>query len=494
MSGKNSIWPSLSSKQVDRSLRAHSIMGLAISALLFIVCLSGTVAVFEDELGWWELPSTPMVTSVSPEAAQNALERAVAQDEGTTHAYLYLPRENWPRFVVATDNDVHAADATGQLVGGYETAWNDFLIHLHYYLHLPETFGMVIVAILGVFLVSMAISGVLAHPRIFRDAFRLKRLGGARIVQADLHNRMSVWTAPFHIIVAATGAMIGLFAVVAYVLALSSFEGDTRALSEAVFGEEPPVNKAPAPMARMDTAMTNLAGIAPDAPAFLAILHDPGTQGQHIGIYGEHMDRLIYGETYEFTAEGDYTGHQGASDGELGQQIANSMYRAHFGDFGSHWMKIAYFVLGGILCVIISSGMNIYFVKSAEKGNARPRMEAGWSGFVWGSCCMLAVTLALALLGSGAGLLTPIFWIGTIVISLAAAMFGQAGRAGNVLRPALGALLVICGVLHISMHSASYGNLYIAFTTVVIIIGGLGLLGYGLKDLSAIRSNETRAA
>ena len=49
---KSSIWPKSSNTRVDRSLAAHSVMALAISALLFIVCLSGTLAVFEDELGW----------------------------------------------------------------------------------------------------------------------------------------------------------------------------------------------------------------------------------------------------------------------------------------------------------------------------------------------------------------------------------------------------------------------------------------------------------
>ena len=51
-----SIWPSASSVRVARSLSAHSVAGLVISALLFIICLSGTLAVFEDEIGWWEKP------------------------------------------------------------------------------------------------------------------------------------------------------------------------------------------------------------------------------------------------------------------------------------------------------------------------------------------------------------------------------------------------------------------------------------------------------
>ena len=245
-----SIWPKSSKIRVDRSLSAHSVMGLVISALLFIVCLSGTVAVFEDEIGWWENPVTEPIHTVSPEAAQTAARNVIAAQPETTHLYLYLPKDNWPRYLAGGDDGIQTANETGALTGGYETAWNDFLIHLHYYLNLPTSFGMIIVAIFGVMLVAMVISGFLAHPRIFRDAFRLRRNGQPRLVQADLHNRLSVWTSPFILIVAITGAMIGLFSIVALALAQTSYDGDTSKLSEAVFGAEPAPDDTPASLAQ----------------------------------------------------------------------------------------------------------------------------------------------------------------------------------------------------------------------------------------------------
>ena len=458
-------------------------MGLVISALLFIICLSGAIAVFEDEIGWWERPETPHVSVVTPQAAQTAADAAIASDPETKHLYLYLPRENWPRFLVGTDNSMRTADADGRLTGEYESAWNDFLIHMHYYLHLPETFGMIIVAIFGVMLVAMSLSGFLAHPRIFRNAFRLKLQGQPRLSQADIHNRLSVWTAPFHIIVAASGAMIGLFVVVAYILAQTSFDGDNRALSEAVFGTEAEPDLTPAPMADISAALTNMQEIAPDAPQFLLVLHDPGTAGQHIGIYGEHTDRLIYGETYEFDAKGAFTGRDHASDGELGQQIASSIYRIHFGDFGSHYIKIAYLFLGLILCVIISGGMNIYFLKSAEQGRPKPRLEAAWSALVWGSPALLAITLFLAVLGAGSNLLTPVFWLGLTLTAVISAFYGQKGRAGKCLRPITGLSLLAAVTAHIALHAPTYSNPYIWVTALVLSLTGIALIGPGFARI-----------
>ena len=51
------------------------------------------------------------------------------------------------------------------------------LRHLHASLLLPEIFGVIIVGIFGVFLLAIILTGVFAHPKMFRDAFRLK-LGG----------------------------------------------------------------------------------------------------------------------------------------------------------------------------------------------------------------------------------------------------------------------------------------------------------------------------
>ncbi|HCX10325.1 MAG TPA: peptidase, partial [Hyphomonas sp.] len=347
-----SLWPKSSSERVDSALSAHSVMGLVISALLFVICVSGTIAVFEDELEWWEQAGTPTVHEVSPSVMQATAEEVLKRDPETTHLYMYPPRENWPRFVAGGDNGIFVLNESGEFVRQLEAPWNDFLIELHYYLTMPHSLGIIIVAIFGVMLVSMAVSGLLAHPRIFRDAFRFRRTGQARLAQADLHNRLSVWTTPFLIAVAGTGAMIGLFGVVAFVFAQTNFGGDTKKLSEAIFGGEIlEADATPAPITGVDTALINLDRDIPEANPFIVIVHEPGTKSQHIEIYGDETNRLIYGETYTYSTDGKLlaTGHN--SDGPVGQQVAMSMYRLHFGDFGGALMKSIYFLLGIMLCI-----------------------------------------------------------------------------------------------------------------------------------------------
>lgn len=466
----SSIWPKSDKARVDRSLSAHSVMGLVISAVLFIISLSGTVAVFEDEIGWWENPVPAPIQTVSPETAQATAQSVVAAQPETSHLYLYLPRSNWPRFVAGGDDGLQTANASGELTGDYETPWNDFLIHLHYYLNLPTSFGMILVAIFGVMLVAMSISGFLAYPRIFRDAFRFRRKGQARLVQADLHNRLSVWTSPFIIIVAATGAMIGLFSVVALILAQTSFDGDTRVLVESVFGSEPAIDETPDGLANISAALASMPDVAPEADPFLVVVHDPGTAGQHVSIYGEHNDRLIYGETYNFDADGTYTGQVGSANGEAGQQIASSVYRLHFGDFGGLAVKLAYALFGTALCIIIAAGMNIYFLKRQEAGRAMPRLSSAWSALVWGTPALLAITLAAGLLGLQSIWLAGLFWSGTLVLCAAGSFLADQVRTGKLMRLLLATALGAAILIHVALHAGSYANPYTWLTTLGLAV------------------------
>jgi uncharacterized iron-regulated membrane protein len=449
------IWPKLGSALVARAVKGHMVMGLAISALLYIICLSGTVAVFEDELEWWEQPDAPAVATVAPAAAQAASEAALAVEPDTTHLYLYLPREGWPRFAVGTDDNWYFADRDGQLTTPRAVPWNEFLIDLHYYLHLPETFGMIIVAIFGVMMIAMSISGLLAHPRVFKDAFTFRPQARVRLSQTDLHNRLSVWTAPFHIAIALTGAMIGLFAVMAVVLAQTSFDGDRMALSEAVFGDHPEADTTPAAAPNVAAPLARMPQIAPDQPAFLVVGHDPNTAGQHVEIYADAQDRLIYGETYTFAGDGTFTGTGNVANGPAGLQIAMSTYRLHFGDFGGLFVKVLYGVLGLFLCVIIASGLNIYFAKRAEKGRAAPRLAAAWAAIVWGSPALLALTLCLTVIGAPAAVLSAVFWCGLTLIAAAAAALPHQLDVARALRLAGAALLVLAPSLHFGMYGIS---------------------------------------
>lgn len=476
-----SIWPKSSSKLVAKAVAGHSAIGLAVAALIYILCISGAIAVFNHELQRWEQPGAPEISAISPEAAQKAANAVLAAEgKPTSHFYIQLPTEDLPRVVLTTDSQAVFANEEGEITGGEAHPWTQFVLDMHYYLHLPHTLGITIVGILGVMLLGLALSGFIAHPRIFRDAFRFRFAGNDRVTQTDLHNRLSVWMSPFHIAVALTGAWIGLATIVAYAIAMLDYDGDTAAVFAPVFGEEPAENETAAPLADISAALSYMEANEPAVKPTYVIMHEPMTQGQHLQVLAEHPRRLIFGEYYNFNAKGDFMETVGIADGTIGQQLASSTYKVHFGSFGGLPVKLAYGAFGVVLAFIVASGMNIYFLKRREKSRAAPRLEAMWSATVWGAPAAIALTMLASVSGAaGSAALPTVFWTALAAFVIGAAIWPQKKRIS------FGARVLGTGILSLALltHFWIYRN---AFTSPAAI----GVFWIGLAIALALVSPE----
>jgi uncharacterized iron-regulated membrane protein len=425
---------------VKRGLSAHAAIGLLAGALLYVVCLSGTLLVFYEEWQRFEQAPPPQMTQIDPDAVQRGMEALLATERGqppTTHFYVDMPVAELPTTRVITDTQSMHLDARGNLAGPERIEWANFLYGLHYTLNIPVAQGLVgitIVGILGMLMIALALTGLIAHPKIFRDAFRLRTRHSGGVALADWHNRLSVWTLPFTLAIAVTGAVIGLATVASYALAERYYGGDTEAFYATIFGEEGEPDAAPAPLPNVAAALRHMEANYPEVRPTYVVVHEPGTAGQHLQIVAEHPRRLIFGEYYLFDAAGNFEGTAGIADGALGQQAAASNYDLHFGNYGGLPVKIAYALLGLAVTAVCATGTYIWLGKRRRRGFAEPRLHAAWSAVVWGAPVMLALTLAVRLAAGHAAPFAAIFWIGLALTVAAAAL--APGRFGRPLRPA----------------------------------------------------------
>lgn len=408
---------------VKRALAGHAAIGLVAGALLYIVCLTGTIAVFYPELQRFEQADAPEMHAIAPDAVQRAVTSVLDAGRGkptTTHLYVHLPVEDLPRTTITTDTSAVHVFTDGRLANPEEIAWSDFLVALHYLLNIPGVLGITIVGALGVMILALAISGVVAHPRIFRDAFRLRARDTGGLGLADWHNRLSVWSLPFSVVVALTGAVIGLGSVVAYGLAAGHHGGDMEAVYQPVFGPEGKPDKRLAPVPDVAAALAYMARHYPGVTPSYAILHDPLTLGQEVQISALHPRRLIFAENYRFDGHGRFLGSAGLADGKLGQQAAASNYGLHFGNFGGLPVKLAYVLFGAALTAICATGTYIWLGKRRRRGHDEPRLLKSWDAVVWGVPMVLALTLIARFVLGNTAPLVAIFWIGTLLVVCAA--------------------------------------------------------------------------
>ena len=412
---------------VKRALSAHAAIGLITGGLLYLVCLTGTVSVFYPELQRLEQAVAPEMESIAPDAVQRGVEAVLASEKGkppTTHLYVHMPVEDLPRATITTDTQAVHLNADGSIAGPEEIAWSDFLVALHYTLNLPGLIGMTVVGALGAMILALSISGVVAHPRIFRDAFCLRARDHSGVGLADWHNRLSVWTLPFSTAIALTGAVIGLGSLTVWGLAELREKGDVLRVYAPLFGPEGKPDGRPAPAPDVAGVLRDMARRFPAVTITYVTLHEPQTVGQEVQVAARHSQRLIFGEYYRYDAGARYLGAAGMAEGDLGQQAAASTYSLHFGDYGGLVVKLAYVLFGAALTAICATGVYIWLGKRQRRGFAEPRLARLWDGIVWGGLLVLAITLVARVALGNAVAFVPLFWVGYLIVLVLAVMVG----------------------------------------------------------------------
>ncbi|MGN6376931.1 MAG: PepSY-associated TM helix domain-containing protein [Sphingomonas sp.] len=432
---------------VRRGLAGHTALGLLAGALMYIVVLSGTLVVIGPRLARWEQPRAPEMTGIAPAAVQRgaaAAMTATAQPPATIG--IELPTPALPRTVITAGGRSRYIETDGRLGPPVAHPWSDFVLALHEYLNLPATIGYLLVGGLGSMLAALAITGVVAHPRIFRDAFRLRARANRQLAQADWHNRLAVWTLPFGIAVALTGAFLGLAVLSATLIAKRHHQGDLAATYAPIFGQQGSPGGAPAPIGDVGHALQTMRERFPATEPTYVGIAAPGTTGQRIQIIAGVPHRLIYGESFQFDARGQYLGHVGLSDGAIGPQAAASTYKLHFGTFGGPLVELAYLLFGLALTVVSATGMSLWLQKRRRRGAAAPRLEAFWTGIVWGVPGLLVASSWLSRPTLGIAPAVTFWWSLGAMLVVVMAWPRLAPRTWW--RRGLGVMLVLTGVVH----------------------------------------------
>ncbi len=413
MNEKSSRWK-MPPKLVAAALDSHKSIGLALSALLYLVCLTGTLSVLVDELKLLEQP-TPGAGQMHAGALNEAVAAVLAREP--SHATLYAVAPTTPRqrlTLTAYDaggEHVFLANERGSIVPQH-TPFADFVTELHMTLTAPAPWGSLLVGMAGAALLALIISGVLAHPRIFRDAFRLRLNGSRRLREAELHNRLSVWGLPFHIAVTLSGALFGLANLTVLTIANFGFHGDTARVLAPLQGPNLAVDSRPTPLPDLEALVNRAQAAIPGSSLYYVGIERPGTAGARIAVEVGLPKRLPRGEDFYFDTQGHQIGRGRFLTGSPGLQIYSGAAQVHFGFFGGLPVRRHYVVLGAALTFVAASGFTIWLERQAERGRPQPRLQSAWRAWTRG---ILAGTAAAAL----ASRIVPVSWMFWSVVLMA---------------------------------------------------------------------------
>src|SRR5690606_14220041 len=138
---------------------------------------------------------------------------------------------------------------------------------------MPVAIGEIIVSAIGALLCGPSIRRFLAHSTIVEDDFKLRSGSSGRMGQVELLTHLSGWGAPFHLMIAVTGAYYGLAFLMLGVFATAIDGATSDSIIEQVFPAEPALENQ-APVYGVARAVEQVRELSPDGKLLYLIVHD----------------------------------------------------------------------------------------------------------------------------------------------------------------------------------------------------------------------------
>lgn len=201
----------------------HLYLGLVSGIILFIVCITGTIYVFRDEI---ERALEPQKYHVDKREVSLSKEQIISDflkiENGALLRLQYAQDHSSPLQVsVAKSKDDRRGEAyllnpyDGELLGekkGVASEFFTFIFKAHRWLTLEDTVGRPIVGWSTVVFLLLSISGIILWlPRkiksfkSFKPGLKIKWSGSWKRINHDLHNTLGFYTLPVIVLLCITG-------------------------------------------------------------------------------------------------------------------------------------------------------------------------------------------------------------------------------------------------------------------------------------------------
>lgn len=186
----------------------HSWSGLLFGWLLFAVCLTGTLTIFDNEITYWMQPELLEVSANQSEFDDTALllAESLAQVDRwavpTKQPSILLVKLQEKRtFSGQTLNPL-----TGEMITFRDTQGGDFFYHFHYGLLLGWP-GAWTISIGAIAMLMTLVTGLYGHRWPFKEVTTV-RLGSYPRIWMNAHHLTGMLVIPFHLMIAVTGLIL----------------------------------------------------------------------------------------------------------------------------------------------------------------------------------------------------------------------------------------------------------------------------------------------
>lgn len=401
----------------------HTISGIFIAAVLYVMFFAGSFAFFKDEIAAWQnevsTKQQPYASVVVFNALLDSLDGAhnlsgrdlsFTMQPNSFRAYVsLLPAKDTLHNDQAAEQRYFYYNFQQKEARTYPSAYDlgEFLYRLHFLAPLNEVpipigypFGYVVAGLVSFLFLFALITGLLLHwNKIISNFYTFRPWAKWKTVWTDAHTALGVIGFPYQFMFAVTGVMLITNPVLVIPFSKALYGGDDAAVYRDL--------QLPYYLTPTDRFLAQPLTSKPDIDQFVQRTHDlwPNSFITSVSIsnYGnENMHVMMTGEPdakWRFSgqgivcyrvSDGKVIRHKSAEQGATYlDRVQSLVYRLHFGDYGGYPLKVVYFVLGLLGCVVIISGILIWLVARDKKQvSVHKRRFNFWAANVFISACL----------------------------------------------------------------------------------------------------------
>jgi uncharacterized iron-regulated membrane protein len=424
----------------------HTISGIIICGILYVIFFAGSFSFFKNDIAAWQKNDSNYHTTAVKRDFNYVIDSLAGKHKlkgrdfdftlqrHTASAYVAMsashdttvkkkkaaaPPEGKPKGRGRRgdgDNAFFTYDFSKKAEADYTTSYTmgEFLYRLHFLAQLNQVFpfrigvpfGYLLAGIVSFIFLFALITGLLLHwDKLVSNFFTFRPWNKWKSVWTDLHTVLGVIGFPYQLVFALTGIILifNSFLIVPYTKLFYKGQ-EEKIYKDLGFGVKSDFKYTYNPLDTTKTYDVNALVTATankwqrsditlvairnygDANMYVVIQGKPQTNAQMNGV-GELIcrvrDQKIIAERAPLAPAG------------YNATITGILYHLHFGDFGGRPLRVMYFVLGIMGCIVINSGVMIWLVARDKKNiPERKRKFNFWTANVYlaSSLSLLPVT------------------------------------------------------------------------------------------------------
>lgn len=366
----------------------HTVSGIVISALLFVIFFAGSFAFFKDEINSWQHNQTAAnheYIDIDIDAALVKLDSASVL-QGRTFQLSRPFREQ--EFIAHLDPTKDSSAAKKARIHDYfyvhpetykmktyEQAYSlgEFLYRLHFLAQIPYPYGYYLAGFTALFFLFAIVTGVLVHwKKIVSNFYLFRPKEKLKTMWTDAHTALGMIGLPFQFVYAVTGAffLINIFLVGPTVMTL--YKGDEMKMYKElgyVNEEFEFANKRTPIGIRFNDIAATAKQQFRDFNLTMVEIQNYGDANMHVIVEGAipRSTKFTGIGKVIFDADGNIISRKDpyATNSYL-ESTKDFLYRIHYGDYSGYAVKIASFAMGLLSCFVILSGVMIWY-KARDK-------------------------------------------------------------------------------------------------------------------------------